>query len=129
MNAARKNAGFSLLEVLVALTILALALGSLLGIFSGAAQGTSLSVKTRQALDLAQSRLDVLDASGDYRGAQGAGESETGFTWRESVEALQLSSTANPHVETVRVKVQISWQEGQRTRSLTLQTLRLVART
>ena len=121
----QKNAGFSLIEVLVALTILALATGSLLGIFSAAARNTSVAMQTQQALSVAEDQMAMLDGSGNYQPRIENGVYDERFNWTVEVNAVVQNDRIVRTLQPVRVSVSVDWQDGSHRRSLALQTMRL----
>jgi general secretion pathway protein I len=116
-NSARKACGFTLIEVLVALAILAVALAAVLRSASMAADGT-LELKERLlATWIAQNRLAEYSARTLWPDVgTRAGNAEQGgvsFAWRETV-------TATPNPLFRRVEVQVY---GPRTPERTTATL------
>ena len=125
MIAKRQAAGFSLIEVLVALTILALAMGSLLGIFSAAARNVSVAMQTQQALAVAQNQMELLDGIGNYQPHFEDGVYGDRFHWTVRIEAVVSNDRIIRTLRPVRVSVDVDWQDGSRRRSLALHTTRL----
>jgi general secretion pathway protein I len=131
-------AGFSLIEVLVALAIVGLILGAAAGVFGSglAAHETAADVDT--AVSLAQSKLAEggiaeLPDPGTKQGVF-AGR----FAWRLTVAPYvePADTTANtaagaplaaPAVRLYRITAQVAWRAGRHERRLALSTLRLVA--
>lgn len=125
----RTAAGFTLLEVLVAFTIMALTLGGLMQIFSTGLRGTAQAREHAQAAFVAQSLLDTADVnrllkSGRQVGATGP------YVWQ--VEAVPLREPAADEDEAtgdalqtrpVIVRVAVHW--GTDNPAVTLTTLRI----
>lgn len=122
----RKIDGFSLIEVLVALTILALATGSLLGIFSAAARNTDVAMQTQQALAVAENQMAFVDGIGNYRPGTEEGVYEDRYHWKVKIEAVISNDRIVRTMQPVRLTVKVDWQDGPRRRSLVLHTSRLV---
>jgi len=119
----RCQRGFSLLEVLVAFAIAALALGMLYQVMgSNASQAGSLGQHERAML-LAESLLaayDAVPAQGLNEGAQAAG-----YGWQVSSRPYPTpadNAPQAPHLHEVLVSVQ--WLDGTATRTFSLTTLR-----
>jgi general secretion pathway protein I len=115
--------GFSLLELLVALSIMAMALGLLYQASTGALRGVvDLDMEERANL-LAQSILEARDA------VPAAGWNESGsaaeMTWRVSTAAYETAvardSPAVPRLHEVRVLVE--WDSRRGPRRIELHTL------
>lgn len=85
-----RDGGFTLLEVLVAFVIAALAMGALLQGAGGGLQSTSVSGHYQEALSRARSRLAALGPS-PALGEQG-GDDGGGYRWRTSVVLLAAAA-------------------------------------
>jgi general secretion pathway protein I len=122
------QAGFSLLEVLVAFAILALTMGVLMQIFSRALSTTATSGTFARAADLAEATLarvgtDIPLEEGDY-----AEELETGFAWALRITRVDISELfpdQDPPVTPYRVTATAYWEDGKVERHFSLATLRL----
>ncbi|MDR2153679.1 MAG: prepilin-type N-terminal cleavage/methylation domain-containing protein [Burkholderiaceae bacterium] len=118
-----RNRGFSLLEVLVAFAIAALALGMLYQAMGGSARQAANASQQERAMLLAASLLaayDSVPAQGIDDGDQGAG-----FDWhvRSQPYPTPADSTPQaPHLHEVQVSVQ--WLDGDAPRTFELTTLR-----
>ncbi len=120
--------GFSLLEILVAFSILALSLGILLRVFSGNVQLAGVSDDYSTAVLLAESQLAEATAITLEEG-ESIGEFDDRFVWVTSIslydpglEELDLDSLS---VSPYRIQVKVAWGAGDSPRSITLTTLRL----
>lgn len=74
--------GFSLLEVLVAFSILALSLGVLMQIFSGSLRNASSAQEQAQAVALAQSLLTSAGVESPLVAGESSGDVDGRFHWR-----------------------------------------------
>jgi general secretion pathway protein I len=124
----KKALGFTLLEVLVALSILAVSYGIILQIFGGAARKATLTGDYRRALIIAESQLDYAAATVANRSVIGSGFADGKFTWEVSyrpsdeyfLEGLPVRYTP------VTVAVEVSWSDpGGSVRSVSMSTIRL----
>ena len=80
--------GFSLLEVIVALSVLTICVSTLMHIFSGSVAATRTSNGYYGALEVAESRLAAAAAERNPVGLD-SGESEAGYRWRTTVREYQ----------------------------------------
>ena len=130
------QAGFTLLEVLVAFVIAALALGVL---FQGAVEGLAsvhLADRTTEALTRARSHLAAVGHGIPLRTQTQQGADGSGFFWSLSIRPLQsapmLQNGGDPqhpaHETLFDVRVSESWDARQGRRGVTL-TSRRVAMT
>ena len=120
MRADRREAGFTLLEALIAFAIAALALAALLqGALTGL-RATQAATRTEEALARARSRLAALEgapiAPADRRGDDGGG-----FAWRLRVAPAATSGGLTLYDVTVAV----GWRDGGTAREVRLETRRL----
>ena len=130
--------GFSLLEVLVAFTILTLTLGVLWQIFSATAQRATVVQETHRAVMLAESKISELALTDLVRAGDDAGEVDATYRWQRRIEPIsegkrstRLTRPRAPY----RVIVEVQWsprearihgQDGQ-LRSVVLTTVRMGA--
>lgn len=124
MSTRVEQAGFSLVEVLVALAIGALVTTMTLGMLTEGLARTRNGEMVVAAKQLAQSRLQEWYVTDDPRGEQGvAGD----YQWRIEVRpyllnpADQTSSIGQPLSE---ITVTVEWEDDSAIRTLTLRTFR-----
>ena len=123
-----RQSGYTLIEVLVAFMILALALTVLLRIFSGGLRNVSVSSDYAVATLIAESRLaaagiDVPLTPGETSGTEGER-----FEWTVSVQDYQPwpgYRSAAKGVDAYHVTVTVEWPNGNNTRRVGLSTIRL----
>lgn len=123
-------AGFTLIEVLLALAIVGLALGALAGVFSNGLLGHQTASDAEAALSVAEEQLALAAATlqpGTTRG-NFAGR----FAWQATVSRYRDDGDKDADIPTTlpqlyRVAVSVSWRDGYRSRQVALQTLRLGA--
>jgi general secretion pathway protein I len=129
------QAGFLLLEVLIAFLIAALALAVLAQRTGESARGTRGALDSAEAVVRARSRLAALEHGGLIPG-QRDGDDGGGFRWRTEVTPLETATdvrsrvTLPPNSPLLRqtlyaVRVEIEWQAARGHRRLSLQTQRL----
>lgn len=125
--------GFSLLEVLVAFIILALALGVIMRIFSGGLGNIGAAEHYSRAVAIAESKLVAIGVESPLTEGESVGEEEHGYTWRTSVQhyetgAQPLEGAVLP-VDLYQVEVVVSWDPAAKTpRTLRFVTLRAAPR-
>lgn len=126
-NRRLRQAGFSLLEVLVAFAILSVSLGVLMQIFSQASRTTLLSSQYSRAASLAESKLNAVGTAIPLEEGAVSGDREGGIAWEITILAVTLGEEfgAEPTATPYRVNATALWQDGRQVRSLTLSTLRL----
>ena len=122
----RYSEGFSLLEVLVAFSILTLSLGVLMQIFSGGIRNTLVGASYSRAVDLAESTLALAGTEYPLEPGMHSGQDRQ-FQWSlEIAPYLPEDLLAPPqHLALYHVAARISWGEAGESRSLVLDSLRL----
>ncbi|UHQ19962.1 prepilin-type N-terminal cleavage/methylation domain-containing protein [Lysobacter sp. KIS68-7] len=129
------QAGYTLIEVIIAFAVLALALTLLLGTLSGATRQVRWADDAGRAAMHAQSLLAQLGVGEPLRPGHTEGDFEEGryrwaldvAPWRdpsESDAAQQLIDPAAPRL--LSLDLQVKWGDGTPRDSLHLQSLRLV---
>ena len=113
--------GFSLLEVLVALSIMAFSLAALYHAAGGGARGVGESEARTRALALASSLLDA-HATVPPGGTEESGE-DAGLRWRLSTRPHPTGREAAPGWPLYRVEAVVSWGEGAAAREVRLASL------
>lgn len=119
---AARAAGFSLLEMLVAISILALALVTLYQAASGATRNVRTDERYAYAVELARSLL-ADNAMVPAAGASGRGETAAGFVWRFASRPLDLQRSPLPPGSLHRIEVGVSWTDGRKQREVVLHSV------
>jgi len=129
MLSKRHNQGYTLIEVLVAFMIMALALTVLLRIFSGGLRNISVSSDYAQAVLIAESRLAAAGIDGPLFPGETAGVEGEQFQWtRRVTEYLPSPRYSAPArgLQAWHVTVSVEWPNGSNTRSIDVSTIRLL---
>ena len=123
----RENeAGFTLVEVVVALAILALSLAVLLNVISNGLRQTDRAKKMAQAGSLAQSLLSKLGTEVPIQEGLTSGEFPEGFRWRVRAERYgDAEDRQDWPVAGYTISIEILWGDASAERSIALNTLRL----
>lgn len=125
----RRNAGYTLIEVLVAFMILALALTVLLRIFSGGVRSVSVSSEYARAVLIAESRLAAAGIDGVLAPGETSGIDDDRYEWTRTVHEYTPSPDYKASVQNVPayfVTVSVAWPHGEGTRSIDISTIRLL---
>ena len=116
----KEKTGFTLIEILITLTILAAALPALLQAFTTATRSQGLSDDSTTALYLLKFRMAEIEMEGYPDVGQETGEfgENTRYFWRSVVEDIE-----SEEVENIRqVMVTVTWQHKNRERSMSMTT-------
>ena len=128
MTRYKQMQGYSLIEVLVAFTILALALTVLFRIFSGGLRNVDASADYALAVLVAEGKLAEPGVSTPLQIDTADGVEADKFTWSRSITQYEPANAefSNPFgVRAYRIVVNVEWPGGRSTRRVALETIRL----
>lgn len=123
-----RQCGFSLLEVLVAFSIMALLLTALLQVFAAGLRSAALGDQYTRATLLAESKFAALGVEIPLVEGEEQGASDGPYHWRLRLEPywpLEAPQAVDLSVRPVLATVEVYWEEGNRQRVISLTTLRL----
>jgi general secretion pathway protein I len=130
------NAGFTLLEVMVALVVLALGIAAVLELFGGGLRLTTKSSRRTQAVVYAQNVIDRLLAQSTLEDGDDGGQLPGGFSWRAQVYEIrpdddasalqQQSQNQSEFFHLKQINVEVYWSEGVGEQSYALRSLRTI---
>ncbi len=123
----RHQHGFSLLEILIAFSILALSLGILLNIFSGGLRRAMVADEYQQAVTIAQSLNDAVGIVWKLETGENQGEVLEKYSWRISVQPMNTKKgdVIAKGLQAYVVSITVEWFAGQKNRLFELHTLKL----
>ena len=116
--------GFTLLEVMVAVAILAMVLVVLLGVKNRSTQDVMLADHITTATLLAKRVMTDTLASGQLKETEDQGEFDEDefkdYTWQKTIAPMQLEGAGN--VTITKVRVAVLWKEGVRQEMVELES-------
>ncbi len=127
MRSAGNQQGFSLLEVLVAFTILALTLGVLTQVFSRALNTAALSSNYGRATALAEAGLALVGIDIPLEPGTRAGETDDGLQWQVQVTPYPAGDLlpGDLPLPAYVITSEVAWETARGNRRVSLFTLRL----
>ena len=117
-----QSAGFSLLEMMVAISILALALAALYRAAGGATRNVRIDEKYAYSVELARSLL-AENTMVPVSGISASGETAGGFQWRVDTSPAALQRTSLPVGSLHEIEVGVSWIDGSKRRDVVLNSV------
>ena len=122
MTLTRRQSGFSLLEMMVAISILALALGSLYQAASGATRNVRTSERYAYGVELARSLLADNGVVSE-NGTQKAGKTSGGNDWRVQTQPINLARSGMAGTKLYEIEVGVAWFDGRKRREIVLNSV------
>jgi general secretion pathway protein I len=121
-----KTSGFTLLEVLVALTLFAIVGGALLGLFQSGLRATSIGSEYTHAALLARSKLTELQVYSTLVPGVYEGEFDDEYRWRITLaERPQESGESLLRQVPLDASIEVSWGQDDNGRRVALDTVLL----
>ncbi len=121
------NRGFSLLEVIVALAIMAIGYMTVFNLFSVSIKSLGISDQYQRAVDLANSKLseiEMLDYETDT--ASGTFKNEENYKWALDIQPYESPlNDPDENINLSKVILKVLWQDNQKSRNVELVTLKL----
>jgi general secretion pathway protein I len=128
------SAGFTLLEVMVALAILAIGLVTVLELFAGSLRLVTKASRHSQAAIYAQNEMDRLFSQTTLTDGEESGDLPDGYYWRARVQEIYPEEDRtrlqpqrqNPtdFLHLKEIEVNVGWQENGQEQTFTLRSLR-----
>jgi general secretion pathway protein I len=121
------NKGFSLLEVIVALAIMAVGYMTVFNLFSVSIKALGMSDQYQQAINLANSKLSEIEMLNyETETTSGIFKHNDGFKWTLNIEPYESSlNDPEENITLSKVVLKVLWQDKQKTRNVELVTLML----
>ena len=112
--------GFTLVEILVTLAILAVTLPALLQVFSSTSRNQLLSDNQITALYLLKFQMAEIEMAGYPEVGQNSGEfgADSAFQWQSNVEEIQSEEIQGLR----KVELTVTWQQSEKVRSISMFT-------
>ena len=124
----RHERGFTLIEILVAISVLAISLVVILQLFSGGLKAVRLSNDYTRAVFYAREKMDELLLSGDLAPGTLQGESDDSLRWTAEIELVEPETDEGPDLpcDLLKITLRVMWAEGEKKKRFQLSTLKVV---
>lgn len=124
----RDGAGVTLLEILIAISILGICFGALFSSFFTALRTTDRVDRYTQAIEFAHAKLNELLADPTLgAGEKRVGATASGLRWQAATQVVDQRPGAGPDkpIQLLRIVLEVSWPAPTGRQSFALQTLKL----
>ncbi len=121
--------GFSLLEILVAFSILSIMLGVLISIFSTGVRTAQLTGDYARAIQIAESLLTTASAEATFQEDERYGDIDETYSWIINIQRfVPEDETWNEEISPLlpyRIQVEVNWTGKVQERTVRLVSLRM----
>jgi prepilin-type N-terminal cleavage/methylation domain-containing protein len=128
LSSRAQQAGVTLLEVLIAISLLGICFAALFSVFSTALNATVELRQYDRATECATNELNALALDPTLLANQvRSGDCPMGLRWKAETRLVDRRPGAgsNDSVQLMEVVLKVSWDSGRRARNLRLETLKL----
>lgn len=122
MDNRKGSAGFSLLEMVVAISILAFSLAALYQAAAGATRNVRVDEKYAYAVELARSLL-ADNSIVPLEGTSARGKTAGGYSWRVTSNPVNLSRSSMSVGTLHTIEIGVGWNDGSKSRELVLNSV------
>ena len=130
-NSLKNEQGFSLLEVVVALMIMAGGFLAVLNLFSGSVRSVDFSGQYLKAVTLANSKMNELEIQNFVMdNSSGNFKNEENYRWEVNISPYDSDlNNEESGIQLQKILLNVLWNDDGHTRSIELATLRLEGQT
>ncbi len=126
----RDTRAFTLIEVLVAITILCISLSIIMQLFSGALKLSSVSDAYTCAVFHSREKMEEILSREELQEGESEGSFGDGFSWKEKIDLIEPEEEEIKFpFKVFKIDVQILWQRGNHKRQFDITTVHLAKRT
>ncbi len=122
------KSGFALIEILVAVSVLAISLVVIFQLFSGGLKSRQLSEKYARGVFHAREKMAEILLSPDLSEGETEGEFEDAYEWQAVVTQVVADDNEekNLPVNLMSIWIRINWRDGEKEKSFVIGTLKAV---
>jgi len=128
MTSAGPDRGFTLVETLVAISILAISLVVLMQLFSGGLKSSRLSDDYTRGIFHAREKMDEILLAQDLTPGAIGGEFDDGFRWKAQAVQLDIAEARDIQLpfRTFTITVDVTWDAGGGEKRFTVSAVKMV---
>lgn len=122
------NNGFTLIEILVAISILAISLVVIFQLFSGGLKSSRLSEEYTRAIFHAREKMEEILIPKELSEGELQGEFEDSFRWKSEIVRIEDPEEDDKELPFTmfNIKVDVMWGEGDKERRFEISTMKVV---
>ena len=122
------NNGFTLIEILVAISILAISLVVILQLFSGGLKSSRLSEEYTRAIFHAKEKMEEVLIPKELSEGGLQGEFEDSFRWKSEIVRIEDPEEDDKKLpfNMFEIKIGVMWDEGEKERRFEISTMKVV---
>ena len=119
--------GFALVEILVAISILAISLVVIFQLFSGGLKSRQLSERYARGVFYAREKMTEVLILPELVEGETQGEFKDAYRWQSAVTRIVPDDDEKePPVDLMKIHVRVTWREGEKEKFFTIETLKVV---
>ena len=122
------NKGFTLIEILVAISILSISLVVIFQLFSGGLKSSILSDRYTRGIFHAKERMEEILLSAEFTEEVTEGEFGDSYRWRSEIIRIEQEEEESSKLtfDTYNIKVDVMWYEGDKEKHFAISTMKVV---
>lgn len=122
------NRGFTLIEILVAISILSISLVVIFQLFSGGLKSSRLSDQYTRGIFHAKEKMEEILLSTEFTEEGAEGGFGDLFRWKSEIVRIEQAEEEASKLpfDTYNIKVDIFWDEGDKEKQFSISTMKVV---
>ena len=131
MGKSRREGGFTLVEVVVAMAVLGISLVLIIELFSGGLRLGRASEEYTLAGQLARQKMEELSLTQPIAEGVEEGEFDSTYRWQVEVKkidilSIPLETDYRPPADLYQIQIHIIWKSGSKERSTRIETFKAI---
>ena len=120
--------GFTLIEILVAVSILGISLAVILQLFSGGLRSGRLSDQYTRAIFHGREKMEEILLSPDLTEGDLGGEFDDAYRWRARIVRIEPDEDEKDSLpfDTYEISVKVMWNQGEKEKEFRISTMDIV---
>ncbi|MFH1954854.1 MAG: type II secretion system protein [Pseudomonadota bacterium] len=120
--------GFTLIEILVAISILSISLVVILQLFSGGLKSSRLSDRYTKGIFHAKEKMEEILLGTEFAEEVSEGEFNDSFRWKSEIVRIEQAEEEASKLpfNTYNIKVDVVWDQGDKEKLFSISTMKVV---